>query len=51
MMPHECIYQYEYFIIVGFIINIVMKFILKEKRINKISENKFSLKINHYTVL
>ena len=39
-------------LIVGFIIinNISEEFIFEEKRLNEISENKFSLKITHYTV-
>ena len=39
MMSHECIYQYQYFIIVGFIIinYIPAEFIFEEKRLNEIS--------------
>ena len=42
-------------LIVGFIIIIIkyisMEFIFEEKRLNEISENKFSSKITRYTVL
>ena len=53
MMPRECIYWYEYFIIVGFIIiNYIMaEPIFKEKRLNKISGSKFSLKIMYIPFL
>ena len=41
-------------LIVGFIIiinYILEEFIFEEKKLNEISENKFSLKITHYTVV
>ena len=52
MMPRDA-YTGMNSLIVGFIIinYILVEFIFKEKRLNKISENKFSSKITRYTVL
>ena len=49
---HRDAYTGVIILIVGFIITnyISEEFIFEEKRLNKISENKFSLKITRYTV-
>ena len=49
---HRDAYTGVIILIVGFIIinYISEEFIFEEKRLNEISENKFSLKITHYTV-
>ena len=49
---HRDAYTGVIILIVGFItINYISKeFIFEEKRLNEISENKFSSKITHYTV-
>ena len=51
MMPRDA-YTYEYFELwVYIIINYIsVEFIFEEKRLNEISENKFSSKITRYTV-
>ena len=49
---HRDVYTGVIILIVGFIINYISKeFIFEEKRLNEISENKFSSKITRYTVL
>ena len=48
---HHDAYTGVIILIVGFIINYISKeFIFEEKRLNEISENKFSSKITCYTV-
>ena len=48
---HRDAYTGVIILIVGFIINYISKeFIFEEKRLNEISENKFSSKITRYTV-